>query len=190
MVLASQLRAGMAIRHEGQVYKVLIGEYHPGQGKMGGVSHVRLKNLSTGTLWEHSFRSDLKLEDLAVVKQPMDFLYTDTDHCYFMNPETFEQVGIPATVIGPQARFLLPEMRLSVEFVEGLPANVAFPEILEVKVTDTTPPVHQQQDSTLKEATLENGVKIMVPPFIKTGDLIRLDLENMRYVDRVKTTAK
>ena len=57
MVTASQLRAGMAIRHEGQIYKVMVADYHGGQGKMGGVAHVRLKNLTTGTLWEHSFRS-------------------------------------------------------------------------------------------------------------------------------------
>lgn len=62
MITASQLRAGMAIRFEREIYKVLIADYHPGQGKMGGTSHARLRNLSTGTLWEHSFRSDLKLK--------------------------------------------------------------------------------------------------------------------------------
>lgn len=93
MVPASQLRAGMAIRHEGQIFKVLAAEYHGGQGKMGGGTHARLKNLTTGTLWEHSFRADLKVEDLEVAKQSMDFLYSDGDLCYFMNPDTFEQVG-------------------------------------------------------------------------------------------------
>jgi len=63
MIAASQLRQGMVVRHEGQTYKVLIADYHPGQGKMGGATHARLKNLDTGTTWEHSFRSDLKLED-------------------------------------------------------------------------------------------------------------------------------
>lgn len=190
MVLASQLRAGMAIRHEGQLYKVLIADYHPGQGKMGGVNHVRLKNLTTGTLWEHSFRSDLKLEDVPVEKQSMDFLYSDAGECYFMNPDTYEQVSVSESVIGPQARFLRPEMRLPVEFVEGRPVSVVFPEIVEIRVADTAPPVHQQQDSTLKPATLENGVQIMVPQFIKTGDTIRLDVANLKYVDRVKTVAK
>lgn len=190
MVLASQLRAGMAVRHEGQAFKVLIAEYHPGQGKMGGVTHTRLKNLGTGTIWEHSFRADLKFEDLAVEKQSMDFLYSDAGQCWFMNPETFEQVGIAESLIGQQARFLRPEMRIPVESVEGTPVSVVFPEIIEVRIADTAPPVHQQQDSTLKPAKLENGVQIMVPQFIKTGDMIRLDVAGLKYVDRVRTSLR
>ena len=75
MITASQLRAGMAIRFEGQLYRVIASQYHPGQGKMGGVTHTRLKNLHTGTFWEHSFRSDLKLDDLPVEKLNLEFLY-------------------------------------------------------------------------------------------------------------------
>ena len=190
MVIASQLRAGMAIRFEDQVYKVLLAEYHPGQGKMGGATHARLKNLATGTLWEHSFRSDLKLDELAVDKHAMDFLYTDAGNCCFMNPETFEQVEIPESVSGPQAKFLRPEMRVPVEFVEGSPVSVQFPEFIEIRVGDTAPPVHQQQDSTLKTAVLENGVEVMVPQFIKTGDAIRLDMTTLKYMERAKSTVK
>jgi elongation factor P len=190
MVPASQLRAGMAIRFEGNLYKVIAAEYHPGQGKMGGTTHARLKNLSTGTLWEHSFRSDLKLEDLPVEKQAMEFLYGDGDACHFMNPETFEQVSIPAATIGPQANFLKPEMRVAVEFVEGQPVSVQFPDIIEVQIAETAPPAHQQQDSTWKTAKLDNGVEIMVPQFVKTGDVIRLDLETLKYVDRARSGDK
>jgi elongation factor P len=187
---ASQLRPGMAIRFEGQTYKVLQAEYHPGQGKMGGIAHVRLNNLSTGTLWEHSFRAELKLEVLPVERQSLDFLYADAGQCCFMNPETFEQVEIAASLIGPQASFLQPEMRLPVEFVEGRPVSVVFPDVLEARVADTTPPVHAQQDSTWKAARLDNGVEIMVPQFIKTGDLIRLDVANLKYMERAKSTTK
>ncbi len=190
MVAASQLRAGMAIRYEGQLYKVLIADYHPGQGKMGGVTHCRLKNLSTGTLWEHSFRSELKLDELPVEKQPMDFLYADSEQCYFMNPDTYEQVGIPVSVIGPQSKFLQPEMRVAIEFVEGQPTSVVLPDILEVRIAETAPPSHQQTDSVWKTARLENGVEIMVPQFIKSGDWIRLDVTNLKYIDRAKGAAK
>ncbi len=186
MVLASQLRAGMALRFEGQVYKVLAAGYHPGQGKMGGTTHARLRNLTTGALWEHSFRSELKLDDLAVEKQSMEFLYADTDACYFMNPETYEQVAVPASLLGEQARFLQAEMRLPVEFVEGQPVSVQFPDIIETRIDDTAPPVHAQQDSTWKAARLQNGVEIMVPQFIKTGDVIRLDVQELKYIDRAK----
>ncbi len=190
MVTAQQLRAGMAIRFETQPYKVLIADYHPGQGKMGGVAHVRLKNLATGTLWEHSFRAELKFEELEVEKQPMDYLYDDGGQCYFMNPETYDQIAIPASVISPQAALLQPEMRLAVEFVEGQPVSVEFPDVLEVRVADTAPPSHTQVDSVWKPATLSNGVEIMVPQFIKTGDAIRLDVANMKYMDRARTASK
>jgi len=190
MVTASQMRTGMAVRYEGQTYKVLAADYHPGQGKMGGVNHARLQNLATGSLWEHSFRADLKLEELSVEKQPMDFLYADADACNFMNPDTFEQVSIPAAVVGPQARFLLPEMRVTIEFVEGQPVSVLFPDILEVRVADTAPPSHQQQESVRKPARLDNGAEIMVPQFIKVGDVIRLDVANLKYIDRAKGATK
>ena len=190
MITASQLRAGMAIRFEGGTYKVLIADYHPGQGKMGGTSHARLRNLSTGTLWEHSFRAELKLDDVPVEKQPMDFLYADADACYFMNPESYEQVVVPASILGQQARFLEPGMRLAIEFVEGRPASVLFPDIIEVRIADTTAPVHQQQDSTWKTARLENGAEIMVPQFVKTSDVIRLDVQTLRYVDRARGATK
>ena len=157
---------------------------------MGGVAHVRLKNLSTGTLWEQSFRADLKLEEVPVEKQFMQFLYADADQCHFMNPETYEQIEIPSSLIGQQTRFLLPEMRLGIELVEGQVVNVDFPAIIEIRVAETAPPVHQQQDNTLKSARLENDVEVMVPQFIKPGDIIRLDVENLKYIERAKTAAK
>jgi len=178
----------MAIRYEGQTYKVLIAEYHPGQGKMGGVTHARLKNLSTGTLWEHSFRSELKLELVLVEKRSMEFLYEDAERGYFMDPINFEQIGIDKVVIGPGNRFLQPGMQLPVEFVEGQPISVIFPDITEIRVAETAPGMHQQQDNTWKKALLENGVELLVPQFIRNGDLIRIEIETLRYVDRAKTT--
>jgi elongation factor P len=186
MITASQLRTGMAIKYEGQKYKVIAADYHPGQGKMGGVTHVRLQSLSTATFWEHSFRSDLRLEEIAVDRYALEFLYADADQCYFMNPESYEQTEIEKSVVGAQAEFLLPGMKLSVEFVEGRPVHVLFPEFVQVSVADTAPPIHQQ-DSALKPARLENDANIMVPLFIKTGDVVRVDLQTMKYMDRVKT---
>lgn len=190
MVAASQLRLGMAIRYEGQSYKVVACEYHPGQGKMGGAAHARLQNLATGTFWEHSFRAELKIETLAVEKQSLEFLYSDADACYFMNPESYEQVAVPLAVAGAPAKFLEPQMKVPVEFVEGQPVSVLFPGIIEVRIAATTPPVHAQQDSTWKTARLENGAEIMVPQFIKEGELVRLDVEHLKYVDRARTAGR
>jgi elongation factor P len=189
MIPASQLRAGMAIRYEGQLYRVAAADYHPGQGRMSGQCHARLCNLSTGTFWEHSFRSELKLDDTPVEKRALEFLYADAEQCCFMNPETFEQVEIPQALLGARAAFLESGRKLAVEFVDERPVNVDMPDILEVRIADTAPALHQQQDANFKPARLDNGVEVMVPQFVKSGDVIRLDLETMKYVDRVRRTA-
>ena len=190
MVIASQLRAGMAVRFEGQAYKVLAAEHHLGQGKMGGAAHTRLKNLSTGTLREINFRAELKLEEIETRKVPMDFLYADAEQCTFMNPETFDQIYVPVSLVGPQTALLQTDMRVAVDFVEGQPVGVVFPEVLEVRIGETAPPSHAQVDSVWKPARLESGVEVMVPQFIKDGDLIRLDVANMKYMDRAKGSGK
>ena len=187
MITANQLRAGMAIRFESEAYKVLAADYHPGQGRMGGVNHARLRNLSTGTLWEHSFRADLRLEELPAERQTLEFLYDDDEYCVFMNPGNYEQVEVPRSVIGEQAHFLETGMKLPVDFVEGRPVGVVFPDVVDVKIEDTQPPTHGQADSAWKPALLANGVEIMVPPFVKTGDAVRINLNELKYMDRART---
>jgi elongation factor P len=180
----------MAIAFENRIYRVVAAEYHPGQGKMSGVTHARLQNLDTGTFWEHSFRAELKLQNYTVEKRTLEFLYTNGGQCCFMSPENYEQIEVADSIIGPLAAFLEPGMTLPVEFVSDRPVHVSFPDMLEVKIADTAPAAHQQADSAFKPARLGNGVEVMVPQFIKTGDTIRLDLETMKYMDRAKADAK
>jgi elongation factor P len=189
MISASQIRAGMAIRYQDQLYKVLAADYHPGQGKMGGVNHVRLKNLATGTTWAPSLRADSKIEDVPVDRQTLEFLYSDGPSCFFINPVSYDQVEVPSALIGEQTKFLDPGMQLPLEFVEGRPISIVFPDFVEVQIADTAPPVHGQADSAWKPARLGNDVQVMVPPFVKTGDVIRLNLSNMKYMDRTKAKA-
>jgi len=153
---------------------------------MSGAAHVRLQNLETGTFWEYSLRGELKLEEIPLEKRTLEFLYADGEQCCFMDPDTFEQFEIAASTVGPQASFLDAGMRLPVEFMESRPIRVVFPEMLEVRIADTAPPLHQQADAALKPAVLENGASVMVPQFVKTGDVIRLDLTTMKYMDRVR----
>ena len=186
MVLASQLRDGMAILFENQPYRILSADYHPGQGQQGGSTHARLHNLDTGTSREHSFRGELRLQELAVQKQGLEFLYMDADQCCFMDPGTFEQTEIPRSVVGPGAAFLEAGMRMTVEFLSGRPLQVLFPDVMDASVADTAPSAHQQADSGFKPAKLGNGIEVMVPQFIATGDAIRVDLRSLKYVDRAK----
>ena len=187
MIAASQMRPGSAIRFEGQPYKVVAAEYHPGQGKMGGQTHARLLNLNTGTTWEHAFRSELKLEEMRLEKRVLEFLYSSDSHCVFMDPVSFEQTEVAREIVGDVARFLEPAMKLSVDFLEDRAVGVIFPDALEVRIAETAPASHQQQDTNFKPAKLENGVEILVPQFIKTGDIVRIALDTLRYMDRAKT---
>jgi translation elongation factor P/translation initiation factor 5A len=129
MALKSQLRQARVISG-GQTYRLVGPQYHPGQGKVGGVTHARLEHLATGTLRDYSFRSELTQPEVAIERQTLEFLSTG-GHCCLMNPDTFEQTEIAARTLGPRARLLLAGMRLAVEFLDDRPVSVAFPDVLE-----------------------------------------------------------
>jgi elongation factor P len=190
MITASQIRAGMALRIEGQVYKVLQVDVKAGGGQQGGTVKTQMRNVESGRIWEPHFRPDLRLEDLEVERKNMEFLYASSDDYVFMNPDTFDQIEIPAASLGEGARFLKEGVRIPVEFFQGKPISVAFPDFVELRVADTAAPAHGQQDSTWKEATLDNGVKIMVPLFIAPGELVRVNVETGRYLERVREKKK
>ena len=190
MVIASQLRPGMVLKIGADIFKVFESTFHVGQGKMPGSVHARAHHVVKGTLKEFRFRPEERLEDTQLAKHEMEFLYTDADSATFMNPETFDQVSIPLEAIGAATQFLQAEMKVPVEFYEGQPVSIVFPEIVEVKVATTAQPVHQQQDNTYKEATLANGLAIMVPQFIKPGEIVRVEVATSKYVDRVRTDTR
>jgi elongation factor P len=184
---ASELRARMAIRVEGKLYRVIAADYHGGQGKMGGVMHAKLRDLETGTARDRSFRADQTVEDLQTDRQSAQFLYTDGEASYFMNPETFEQVAIANERLGKAAAWLREETTVPLELFEGTPLDIVFPEIAEARVEETPPPFHQPgTDNVWKQATLDNGVTVMVPPFIDVGEQIRVEVETGKYVERAK----
>jgi elongation factor P len=190
MVIATELKPGMAVRVEGQVYKVLEVESKAGAAKLGGVVKAKLSNVISGRMWEPHFRPQERLEDLELDRRNMEFLYSDENNCVLMDPKNFEQVEVPLGLVGAVEEFLQPGMQLPVESFEGRPISVVFPDVLEVRVADTAPAAHAQQDSTWKEATLDNGVMIRVPLFIGPGELVRVDVRTLRYIERVKSERK
>jgi len=190
MVLASQLRSGMVLKVGDDLLKVVESTYHVGQGKMPGSVHAKLRHVRKGALKEQRWRPEEKLEDTSLEKQEMEFLYSDADSATFMDPTTFDQVSIPLEAIGLATKFLKPEMAVPVEFYQGEPVSIIFPEIVEVKVESTAQPVHQQQDNTYKHATLENGLEVMVPQFIKPGEVVRIEVASGKYVDRVRADSR
>ena len=190
MLMASELRTGMVIRVEGDVYKVLEVDAKAGAAKLGGVVKTKLSNVNTGRLWEPHFRPQERFEELGLERRSMEFLFTDDESCTFMNPDTFEQVEVPRAILGSGEQFLQSGTQVPVELFEGRPISVILPEVVEAKIADTSPAAHAQQDTTWKEATLDNGVVIRVPLFVGPGETIRVDVRTLRYVERVKAERK
>ena len=190
MVIASQLRPGAVLKIGEDLFKVIESTYHVGQGKMPGSVHTKLCHVLKGTFKELRFRPEERLEDTQLEKQAMEFLYSDADSATFMNPETYDQVSVPLEAVGAAAKFLKPETKFPVEFYNGQPVSIVFPEIVEAKIQTTAEPVHQQQDNTYKYATLENGMEILVPQFIKPGETVRVEVATGKYVDRVRPDTK
>lgn len=190
MIIASELRPGMVIRIEGEIYKVLEVEAKAGAAKMGGVVKTKLSNVRSARFWEPHFRPQERLEDLELERHMMEFLFAQGDSCIFMNPSTYEQIEIPNAVLGLGQKFLQSGMELPVEFFNGEPISVVFPDIADVRVSETAPPTHSQQDSAWKEALLENGMSVRVPLFIAPGEVVRIEVKTGRYVERARAEHK
>jgi elongation factor P len=183
---AADMRSRMVIRLDGEVFRVIQAEYHAGGGKMHGVVNAKLRNVKTGGMTERRFRQDERFEEVELQRQAMEFLYEDGDLCFFMHPETFEQVALSKESLGPFCRFMEPNQRVDVEFLEGIPLQVHYPESVELRVQTTPEPLHTDDSNVLKNAILENGMEVEVPQFVKDGDLVRIEVETGKYLKRLR----
>lgn len=157
---------------------------------MPGAVHARLQDLTTGSTTDRRFRPEEKLTTVSVERETMEFLYRDGDAFYFMNPTTFEQLPVSGRVLGNKADFLQPGVRLPVETIGEQAIGVVFPESVDLRVVSTAQPMHQRDTSALKTAVLENGMEVLVPLFIKEGELIRIEVATGKYLERVKEPGK
>ncbi|TNF80529.1 MAG: elongation factor P [Acidobacteria bacterium] len=182
---ASDMRSGMCIRLDGDLFRVMEAEYHAGGGKMHGSVHAKLRNVATGGLTERRFRQDERFEEVELERESMDFLYEEADGCVFMHPETYEQVTLPKESLGAYLPYVQPNQSLQVEFLDGAPVEVKYPASVEL-VVDTTPdPIHSDDSNVFKVAILKNGMEVQVPQFVKSGDTIRIEVETGKYLERV-----
>ena len=183
---ATQIRRGMVIVHEGVPCKVLDARHHT-PGNLRAMMQTKLRNLRTGSSFEHRFRSADTVERATLEQHEMEFLYADGAHYHFMNTENYEQTALSAEDLGDMAQWLTAGLRIQVEFYEGSPIGVTLPPSLELAVVETEPSLKGATVSNVnKPAKLENGVTIQVPPFISEGDRIRVDPSEGRYIERAK----
>ena len=180
----NEIRPGNVIEHKGGLWSaVKIQAVKPGKG--GAFAQVELKNLIDGTKLNERFRAADKVERVRLEQKDHQFIYDTGDALTFMNLETYDQIELQRDFIGDRAAFLQEGMKVVVEIYEERPIGISLPEHITLEVTETEPVVKgQTAASSYKPATLDNGLRTMVPPFVGVGEKIVVDTNECTYVRR------
>jgi elongation factor P len=186
MLKATQLRPGMIIQHEGDLYSVFSVE-HRTPGNKRGAMQTRMRNLRTGAIVDYKFRAEDFVERAILDEIEYEFLYGDADGYHFMNLQTYEQIALGKDVLGDAVSYLVPNLQVKLEFFEGKSIGVVLPDTVDLTVVETEPGLQKATASAvMKPAKLETGLVIQVPPFIHSGDKVRVDTSEGRYVQRAQ----
>ncbi len=182
---ATQLRPGMIIRHDGDLYSVHAVEHRTPGNKRAAMA-TKMRNLRSGSIIDYRFRAEDDIERAIFDEVEHEYLYADNEGFHFMNSESYEQFQLNADILGEAVYYLIPNTTVTLEFYEGKAIGVVLPDTMDLKVVDTEPTVQKATASAvMKAAKLETGLTIQVPPFVNTGDKVRVDTSEARYVQRV-----
>ena len=186
MIQATQLKRGMCIKHDNELYRIVEAQ-HKTPGNLRGLVQAKIRNLRTGAISEHRFRSVDMVERAILDDAEMEYLYQEGDMYHFMNNETYEQVGLSDEVLGDAVNYLIPNIKLKIEMYEGRPVGIELPLTVEMTVVETEPAIKGATVSNQnKPAKMETGLIVAVPPFIAEGDIIRVDSATGSYIERAK----
>lgn len=188
MISTKDFRNGMAIVVDGQIHLILWFQHHkPGKG--GAVMRTKLKNLTTGSIVDRTFRAGTKFEEAHLMKKKMEYLYREGEDFVFMDNETYEQVTLDTSQVGEGIRFLKENTKVDLLTYKGKILGVEVPITVSLKVAHTEPGLKgDRATSGTKPATLETGAIIQVPLFINTGDMVRVDTRTGEYLERAYLT--
>ena len=185
-ISGNEIKPGMIIEHKNDLWSVLKTQ-HVKPGKGGAFNQVELKSVKKGTKFNERFRSSDTIERAILDDRKFNFLYEDENSCHFMEQTNFEQIQINKSLLGEKNKLLKENMEVSVQFYEDQALSVDLPSSVELKIKSTDAAIKgQTASSSYKPATLENGIKITVPPFINSDDKIILDTRTLEYVKKVK----
>lgn len=183
---ATQLRVGMIVIHQNNPHRIM-DLTHVTPGNWRGFVRTKLRNLRTGLQTEHRFRSEDQVERVTLDQREMEYLYEADNEYHFMDVETYEQTSLSRETLGDTVLYLIPNLRLRVDFLEGQPVSISLPKTVDLRVKDTPPAMKTATVTTeMKPATLETGLVVRVPSFITAGDTVRVDTESGGYLSRVK----
>ena len=185
-ILGNEIKPGMVIEHKDDLWSVLKAQ-HVKPGKGGAFNQVELKSVKKGTKLNERFRSSDSVERAILDDKKFNFLYEDENDCHFMDQVNFEQIQIKKALLGEKNKLLKENMEVDVQFYEDQPLSVELPTTVELKIETTDASIKgQTASSSYKPAILENGINIMVPPFINSDDKIVLDTRTLEYIKKIK----
>ena len=182
---ATEIRVGMVLEYKNDLWEVLKTS-HVKPGKGGAFAQVEMKSLNKNTKLNERFRSSENIEKAALEEMKFNFLYSDENDFYFMNPESFEQININKDVVGNKGKMLTENLEVNINFHNDTPLNIILPNQLSCEIETTDAAIKGQTvSSSYKPAVLKNGLNIQVPPFIESGDTIIIDTRTMEYVKKI-----
>ena len=186
MIKATDIRRGMVITMEGVNFVVLDFAHHT-PGNLRAMVQTKLRNMNSGSLIDKRFRSVDQIEVPFVETKEFEYLYSSGDEHVFMDTETYDQLSFSQEIIGTSMDYLLPNSKVMVKYVDDKPVSIEVPASIDLTVVDTPPSIKgATATNQYKEATMETGLKVDVPPFIKPGEKIRIDTRTGEYLERVK----
>jgi elongation factor P len=184
MLSATQLRPGMVIKFNNELYTV-FSMNHRTPGNLRGFVQAKMRSLRTGSMTEHRFSSEDKVEKAILEEHEMEYLYDDGEYFYFMNTENYEQMHLTKELLGDATEYLIPQLKVAVEFYEGRPISVELPSTVDMTVVETEPGLKGATVSNVtKPAKMETGLVVQVPPFINEGEKIRVNTAEGTYQER------
>lgn len=174
----------MIVKFNNELHSV-FSMVHRTPGNLRGFVQAKMRNLRNGSMIEHRFSSEDKIERISLDEQEMEYLYDDGEDFHFMNTETFEQMHLNKDILGDGVNYLVPNMKVAIEFYEGKPISVELPPSVELTVVETEPGLKGATVSNVtKPAKLETGLIVQVPPFINQGERIRVSTSEGSYLER------
>jgi elongation factor P len=183
---ATQIRPGMIIVHEGELYTVHSVDHRTPGNKRGAMA-TKMRSLRSGSIIDYRFRAEDNIDRAVLDEIEYEYLYNDGEGYHFMDTANFEQMQLGAEVLGDAVYYMIPNMVLKLEFYEGKPMGAILPDTVDLTVVDTEPTVQKATASAvMKPAKLETGLSIQVPPFINNGDKVKVDTSEARYVQRAQ----
>jgi elongation factor P len=184
MITSTQLRPGMIIKFNNELYSI-FSMSHRTPGNLRGFVQVKMRNLRSGSMGEHRFSSEDKVERAIMEDHEYEYLYDDGEYFYFMNIENYEQMHLTKEVLGDATDYLTANLKISIEFYEGKPMGVELPATVDLMVVETEPGLKGSTVSNVtKPAKLETGLVVQVPPFITEGEKIRVNTSEGTYQER------